>query len=143
MRAVPWAKNILIVADTPSVRAGVRSALETPEGLRVYGEAADVVEAVEKAREHRPDIVLLAAPLEQVSVTVMVPPFDIYRLKSNEELLWIGTEDSLEAAKEFVTKYGHTQPGEYLICSLKTEPEIWIKMPAAEAKGAGGQHPSS
>lgn len=52
------AVRILIVDDNPVVRNTVRSFLSY-HSLRVCGEAADGQEAVEKARQLKPDIVLL------------------------------------------------------------------------------------
>jgi hypothetical protein len=82
-------------------------------------------------------MVRLTATLQASEHYLMVPPFDIYKLKSNGELLWIGTESSLEAAKEFVTKLGYSKPGEYVICSLTNKPQVWMKVPSA-AKAASG-----
>ena len=51
--------SILIADDQALVRAGFRMILEAEEDLRVLAEASDGVEAVEAARLHRPDIVLM------------------------------------------------------------------------------------
>jgi DNA-binding NarL/FixJ family response regulator len=50
--------RVLIVDDHEALRAGVRSALES-RGLEVCGEAADGREALAKAIELQPDIVIL------------------------------------------------------------------------------------
>jgi ribosomal protein L16/L10AE len=71
-------------------------------------------------------------PLIHSDVLAHDPAFDIYKLESTGEA-WIATE-SLEAAKEFVTKHSDSKPGEYVICSRKTEPQIWIRVPAAHAR---------
>ena len=49
----------LLVDDHTLFRQGVRRLLETENDFEVVGEAADGGEAVEKARELRPDIVLM------------------------------------------------------------------------------------
>src|SRR6267154_1745954 len=49
----------LLVDDHTLFRQGVRRLLETESDFEVVGEAADGGEAVEKARELRPDIVLM------------------------------------------------------------------------------------
>ena len=51
--------DVLIVDDQELVRTGFRLFLETQPGLTVVGEAADGEEAIERARELRPDVVLM------------------------------------------------------------------------------------
>jgi DNA-binding NarL/FixJ family response regulator len=56
---MPSAKKILIVDDSDAVRAVIRNLLVRSSDLHVCGEAADGVDAIEKARELKPDVVLL------------------------------------------------------------------------------------
>jgi DNA-binding NarL/FixJ family response regulator len=51
--------RLLIVDDQELVRTGFRLFLETQEDLEVVGEAGDGVEAIERARELRPDLILM------------------------------------------------------------------------------------
>jgi two-component system response regulator NreC len=51
--------KILIVDDHELFKRGVRSLLESHPGLEVCGEAADGLEATEKAKQLQPDIVLM------------------------------------------------------------------------------------
>ncbi len=51
--------DILIADDHPIFRDGLRRLLEAEPGLRVVGEAADGAETVIKARQLKPDILLL------------------------------------------------------------------------------------
>jgi DNA-binding NarL/FixJ family response regulator len=52
-------KSILIADDNDTVRKLTRHLLETQEDLEVCGEAVDGVDAIKKAKELKPDLVLL------------------------------------------------------------------------------------
>src|ERR1041385_7795724 len=51
--------RLLLVDDHPVVRRGISSCLAGEEHLTIVGEAANGLEALEKAREFLPDIILL------------------------------------------------------------------------------------
>ena len=51
--------SVLLADDQALVRAGFRVLLESQDGIDVVGEAADGREAVDLARSHRPDVVLM------------------------------------------------------------------------------------
>jgi len=52
-------KRILIADDSVYIRDLIREFIEAESGFRVCGEAADGVEAVSKARELSPDLIVL------------------------------------------------------------------------------------
>ena len=52
-------RTILIADDNESVRTVIRQALEHYTGFKVCGEAADGTDAVSKAKELEPDLVIL------------------------------------------------------------------------------------
>ena len=51
--------RVLIADDQALVRSGFRKLLEAERGIEVVAEAVDGLEAIEKARLHRPDVVLM------------------------------------------------------------------------------------
>ena len=51
--------TILIVDDYPSIRAAIRARFSACAGLVVCGEAVDGLDAIEKARALKPDLILL------------------------------------------------------------------------------------
>jgi CheY-like chemotaxis protein len=52
-------KSILVVDDSDTVRKVTRLFLETQVDLEVCGEAVDGVDAIEKAKELKPDLIVL------------------------------------------------------------------------------------
>jgi len=58
-------RTILVVDDHPTFRATARTLLEA-EGFEVVGEAADGTEALAKARELKPEVVLLDVQLPDI-----------------------------------------------------------------------------
>lgn len=51
--------RVLVVDDSPSMRALIRSCLERDHGVRVVGEAADPFEAREAVKSTAPDVITL------------------------------------------------------------------------------------
>ncbi len=51
--------SVLIADDDALLRHGVRVVLDSAPDIRVVGEAGDGLEAVERCREHTPDVVLM------------------------------------------------------------------------------------
>jgi CheY-like chemotaxis protein len=89
---VPVRKSILIVDDSPAIRHPLRTAFEDISGWEV-GEAANGREAIDKARELNPDLIVLdlampvmnglqAAPvLRRMRPTVPIILFTLYGSK--------------------------------------------------------------
>jgi DNA-binding NarL/FixJ family response regulator len=64
------AKGILIVDDSESVRLAIRIAVETCTKFRVCGEASHGVEAVKKATELNPDVVIMDLAMPEMNGVV-------------------------------------------------------------------------
>jgi len=60
-------KSVLMVDDHAMIRSALRFVLEISGELRICGEAADGVEAIEKARELKPDLILLDISMPRMS----------------------------------------------------------------------------
>ena len=51
--------RVMLVDDHPVMRRGLREVLEESDGFKVVAQAADGVEAVERAEETRPDVIVM------------------------------------------------------------------------------------
>jgi DNA-binding NarL/FixJ family response regulator len=51
--------TVLIVDDYPAIRTAIRARFASCNGLEVCGEAVDGMDAIDKAKELRPDLILL------------------------------------------------------------------------------------
>jgi hypothetical protein len=60
--------------------------------------------------------------------SLMVPPFDIFRVAPDGQLLWLEPAATLDEAKARVQDLGASNPGEYLIFSHKTGHKISIRV---------------
>jgi DNA-binding NarL/FixJ family response regulator len=58
--------RIVLADDHTLVRAGIRTLLETMDGVKVLGEAADGRAAIEQARKHQPDVMILDIGMTQM-----------------------------------------------------------------------------
>jgi DNA-binding NarL/FixJ family response regulator len=59
--------RILLVDDHPIVRQGLKTLLEGRAGWEVIGEASDGAEAVEKAKELKPDVMVLDVTMPRMN----------------------------------------------------------------------------
>lgn len=59
--------RILLVDDHPIVLSGIRNSLSSRPQLKIVGEASDGAEAIQKAREKNPDVVLMDITLPGLS----------------------------------------------------------------------------
>ena len=60
-------KTVLVVDDVESERTAIRTAIESRTKFRVCGEASNGVEAIRRANELRPDLVLMDLAMPQMN----------------------------------------------------------------------------
>jgi DNA-binding NarL/FixJ family response regulator len=102
--------RILIVDDHEAVRLSVRSLLsECPEWV-VCGEAADGIEAVEKATKLRPDVILMDVTMPRMDgvqaskvVRQQVPEAEVILMSQNDPRV-VRSQASEIGARDFVAK---------------------------------------
>jgi DNA-binding NarL/FixJ family response regulator len=63
----------LIVDDNPNIRTALRTFVEHKTPLKVCGEAADGLEAIEKAEELKPDVILLDIAMPKMTGVEAAP----------------------------------------------------------------------
>jgi DNA-binding NarL/FixJ family response regulator len=97
--------TVLIVDDHAVVRAGLTALLATAEDIEVVGEAADGVEAVSRAHQLQPDVILMDLSMPEADgvratrdVLARNPDTHVVILTSYTEQRWI--TDALEAGAE-------------------------------------------
>jgi DNA-binding NarL/FixJ family response regulator len=89
--------KILIADDKPLVRCGLRMLVEGHERWIVCGEAADGLEAVEKAANLKPDVVLLDISMPKLDGLSAVPL--IREQLPDSDIVILTLHDSIEMAR--------------------------------------------
>jgi two-component system, NarL family, nitrate/nitrite response regulator NarL len=123
--------RILIVDDVPLVRLGLRILMERHTGWAVCGEAQDGAEAIEKAVELDPDVILLDIVMPKMSGLTATP---LIRERAPRAKIVILTLDaSLEMAR-VASKMGASG---FVSKSLLTS-DLTSTIEAIEAAGNNG-----
>jgi DNA-binding NarL/FixJ family response regulator len=100
------AKRILIADDNGLMRRQVRTILEPDETVEICAEATDGVEALEKAREYRPDLAVLDFMMPRMNgleatreIKKIMPamPVLLLPLESSPQLEWEGKRAGADA----------------------------------------------
>jgi DNA-binding NarL/FixJ family response regulator len=114
--------QILIVDDKPHVRSGIRMLLHNHEDWTICGEASDGVEAIQKAAELKPDVILLDISMPRMDGLTALP---LIREKSPEsQVIVLTLHESLDTARAASRVGAHA----YITKSLMNE-----LLPALEA----------
>jgi DNA-binding NarL/FixJ family response regulator len=90
--------RVLIVDDHDVVRRGIRSVICSDPELEIVGEAATGEDAVRKAGELKPDLVLLDISLPDISGIEVA--LRIRRLPAVPKILFLSQHDSIQVANE-------------------------------------------
>ena len=90
--------RILLVDDHPIVRQGLKTLLEGHSGWEVIGEASDGAEAVEKAKDLNPDVMVLDVTMPKMNG---IEACRVIKQKSPElEVLFVTQHDSPQMMRE-------------------------------------------
>jgi len=89
--------RILIADDHPAVRRSLRSLVQTHADWDVCGEAFDGIDAVEKAKALRPDVVLLDLSMPNMNGIEATPL--IHQAVPQSEILIVSQYDSPELTR--------------------------------------------
>jgi DNA-binding NarL/FixJ family response regulator len=102
--------RILIADDHEMIRRGVRSLLEETSQYHVCGEAADGQDAIEKARQLKPDLILMDISMPNLNgleatreIRRILPRIDVIILSQHEARQMVEQACSV-GARGFVVK---------------------------------------
>ncbi len=119
--------KVLLVDDHTLFRRGVAAVLANEEGLEVVGEAADGLEAIEKAKEIAPDVILMDLNMPRCSGLEAIQALQAEMPQVNILVL---TVSEMEADLFAAVKFGATG---YLL--KKAEPEELVHAIISIAQG--------
>ena len=120
--------RILIVDDFEGFRRFVASTLQQRPGLRIVGEAADGLEALERARQLQPDLILLDIGLPHLSG--MEVARRVREVAPGAKILFLSVESDPDLAQEAV------RLGAGFVHKLRAQIDL---LTAIEAVLSGGQ----
>ena len=97
--------HVLVVEDHPVVRRAVCALLSSDPILNVVCEAADGDQAVQKAEELQPDLVLMDISLPGISGIEAARR--IRRVSTKSSIIFLSQHDSLQMVKDALNVGGH------------------------------------
>ena len=92
--------RVLVVEDSEPFRRFVRSTLRTKQGLQIVCEVTDGLEAVQKAKELQPDLILLDFGLP--SLNGIDAARRIRNVAPQSKIIFLSQESSADVAQEAV-----------------------------------------
>jgi len=92
--------RILLVDDHPIVRQGLKTLLEGHSGWEVIGEASDGAEAVEKAKDLNPDVMVLDVTMPRMNGLEACRLIQKRQSGSALEVLFVTQHDSPQMMRE-------------------------------------------
>jgi DNA-binding NarL/FixJ family response regulator len=125
--------RILLVDDYKDWRLKVRQLLQDHSELNVGGEAADGLEAVQKAGELKPDLVLLDVGLPNLNGIEAARR--IRQLSPNSKIVFLSADNSLDVVQAALSTGAHG-----FVHKARAQSEL---LPAIDAVLRGGQFVSS
>jgi DNA-binding NarL/FixJ family response regulator len=96
--------GVLVVDDFKPFRALVLAMLDNKPGLRIIAEATDGLEAVERAEQLRPDLVLLDIGLPRLDGIAAAR--QIRKAVPNSKILFLSQETSADVVQEAISAGG-------------------------------------
>ena len=97
--------TVLLVDDHEPIRQFVCSMLEERTEFRVIGQATDGFEAIQKAKELQPDLILLDIGLPKLNGIAAAP--QIRKLASKSKILFLTQNTSLEIVEAALSTGAH------------------------------------
>jgi len=114
--------RVLVVEDFLPFRQFIRSTIEKKSGLQVICEVADGFEAVRRAEDLKPDLILLDVGLP--TLNGIEAARQIRKLSSESKILFVSQESSADVVQEALSTGAHgyvfkTQAGSDLLPAVE------------------------
>ena len=122
--------QILIVDDNPQVRSGIRTLLQTHQDWTICGEASDGIEAIQKAGEFKPEVILLDISMPKMNGLTALPL--ILEKSPGSQIIVLTLHESVDTAR-VASRVGASA---YITKSLMNE--LLPALEAIQPSDAGG-----